>query len=275
MFVHKHKQNDWDTKLDKISFAYNTAVHALTKFLPFELMFRRIPKLPIDLVYDQTDSDELRAKIEVASLRASTLYDRTVRGANFKVGDKVWELDQGIKVGSNPKLRPRSKVPYLVHDMFNEVNAILKADGRSRKTNIKHLCKLKRCFGKQPVVAINSREQSVDESSLIRISLDPASPAPNRKGDRGRMACINANTNDSNDALNEHSMAVDGQNSVTTVRQVNEEQDDPMPQLISKSTSIHQEQEQDDAVILKNPKSSRAGVPRVGKYSQPTTWSVA
>ena len=64
-FVHEHKQNDYDTKLNKLSFAYNTAIHAVTKFSPFELMFGRIPKLLIDLVYDQTDSDELRAKIEV------------------------------------------------------------------------------------------------------------------------------------------------------------------------------------------------------------------
>ena len=64
-FIKEHKQNDWDTKLNKLSFAYNTAVHAVTKFSPFELMFGRIPKLPIDLVYDQTNSDELRAKIEV------------------------------------------------------------------------------------------------------------------------------------------------------------------------------------------------------------------
>ena len=36
----------------------------VTKFSPFELMFGLIPKLPIDLVYEQTDSDELMAKIE-------------------------------------------------------------------------------------------------------------------------------------------------------------------------------------------------------------------
>ena len=65
-FVHDQKQDDWDTKiLDKISFVYNTVVHVVTKFSPFELMFGRIPKMPIDLVYDQTDSDELTAKIEV------------------------------------------------------------------------------------------------------------------------------------------------------------------------------------------------------------------
>ena len=61
-FVDQQKQNDWDTKLDKLTFAYNTAVHATTKLSPFELMFGRVPKLPIDLVYDQTDSEELRRR---------------------------------------------------------------------------------------------------------------------------------------------------------------------------------------------------------------------
>ena len=90
-----------------------------------------------DLVYDKKNSDEFMAKIDVewiasdfvdqqkkemkaifdfaaanrdaSALKASTLYDRTVRGANFKVGDKVWVLDQGSKAGTNPKLRPRLK----------------------------------------------------------------------------------------------------------------------------------------------------------------------
>ena len=155
-FVHYQKQDDWYTKLAKLSFAYNTAVHAVTKFSPFELMFGRIPKLPINLVYNQTDSVELRAKIDVewiasdfvdqqkeemkaifdfaaanrdaVALKASTMYDRTVREANFKVGDKVWVLDQGSKAGTNPKLRPRWKGPYLLTDLLNEVNAILKAE---------------------------------------------------------------------------------------------------------------------------------------------------
>ena len=229
-------------------------------------MFGRIPKLPIDLVYDQTDADELKAKIEVewiasdfvdqqrkemkamfdfaaanrdaASLRASTLYDRTVRGANFKVGDKVWVLDQGTKIGTNPKLRPRWKGPYLVTDMFNEVNAILKADGRSRKTKIVHLCKLKRCFGKPQVVAINNEEQSVNENSQISNSLDPMSPAPNRKREEGRTACPNANANATANASNneltvgqpqylvpdieedDYSMTVDSQNNSSPVHKL-------------------------------------------------------
>ena len=77
-FVHDQNQDDWDTKLEKLSFAYNTVVHAVTKFSPFELMFGRIPKLPIDLVYDQTDADELKAKIEVEWI-ASDFVDQQKR----------------------------------------------------------------------------------------------------------------------------------------------------------------------------------------------------
>ena len=116
--------------------------------------------------------------------------------------------------------------------MFNEVNAILKADGRSRKNKI--LCKLKTCFGKTQVVAINNREQSVNESSQISNFFDPVSPAPNRKGERGRMACTNANANDSHDEVtvyqpqdqvtplerDDHSMTVDSHDNGTTVNKL-------------------------------------------------------
>ena len=92
-------------------------------------MFGRIPKLPIDLVYDQTNVDDMRTKYEVewitfdfvdqqrkemiamfdfaaanrdaARLKASALYDRTIRGIDFNVGDKVWFHDQSTKVGVN------------------------------------------------------------------------------------------------------------------------------------------------------------------------------
>ena len=64
-FADQQEKNDWDLKLNKLTFAYNTAIHTTTKLSPLELMFGRVPKLQIDLVNDQTDSDELKAKIDV------------------------------------------------------------------------------------------------------------------------------------------------------------------------------------------------------------------
>ena len=82
--------------------------------------------------------DFAAANRDAADLKASALYDRTIRGIDFKIGYRVWLLDQSTKVGVNPKLRPRWKGPYTVTNLFNEVNAILKADGRSKKLKVVH-----------------------------------------------------------------------------------------------------------------------------------------
>jgi hypothetical protein len=48
-------QEDWDLNLNKIAFAYNTSVHAMTGQTPFEMMFGRRPKIPIDLLIPNTN----------------------------------------------------------------------------------------------------------------------------------------------------------------------------------------------------------------------------
>ncbi|CAF1124569.1 unnamed protein product [Brachionus calyciflorus] len=56
-FVNEN-QDDWDLLLDKLAFAYRTAVHRATGFTPFEMVNGRQPKLPLDLFY-KTCSDPL------------------------------------------------------------------------------------------------------------------------------------------------------------------------------------------------------------------------
>jgi hypothetical protein len=105
------KQNDWDSYLAPLCFAYNTAVHATTRCTPFELMFGRTPKVPLDLVLPSVDVDlcldpeEYAAKIkdslrqayaameenrEVNVERSKLNYDRKVTAANFELEDSVW-----------------------------------------------------------------------------------------------------------------------------------------------------------------------------------------
>ena len=48
-------QSNWDLNLSKLAFAYNSAVHATTQQTPFEMMFLRKPRIPIDLVFPQED----------------------------------------------------------------------------------------------------------------------------------------------------------------------------------------------------------------------------
>ena len=43
--------SDWDEYLDPLAFAYNTAVHATTRVTPFEMVYGRKPRLPVDLIF--------------------------------------------------------------------------------------------------------------------------------------------------------------------------------------------------------------------------------
>lgn len=51
-FVNDNQKN-WCTLLPSLAFAYNTAVHSSTKATPFELMYGRNPKVPVDLIFSQ------------------------------------------------------------------------------------------------------------------------------------------------------------------------------------------------------------------------------
>ena len=41
---------DWDEYLDQLAIAYNTAVHATTRLTPFEMVYGRKQRLPVDLI---------------------------------------------------------------------------------------------------------------------------------------------------------------------------------------------------------------------------------
>lgn len=48
-------QTTWDLNLRKFAFAYNTSVHSITKQTPFEMMFGRRPRIPIDIILPNID----------------------------------------------------------------------------------------------------------------------------------------------------------------------------------------------------------------------------
>lgn len=55
--VNEH-QDDWDTTLDEIIFAYRTSRHVSTKFTPSLLMYGREMRLPIEVTTSCSSSDK-------------------------------------------------------------------------------------------------------------------------------------------------------------------------------------------------------------------------
>ena len=44
-------QQSWDLNFQKYAFAYNSSLHAITQQTPFEMMFGRKPRIPIDILF--------------------------------------------------------------------------------------------------------------------------------------------------------------------------------------------------------------------------------
>jgi len=105
------QKRDWKKYVAPLVYAYNCTRHESTKFSPFELLFGRKPKLPIDARFavteidDQTKSTDnyitsLRERLketqelvhkmtDKARTKQKTGYDKKARASRICVGDKV------------------------------------------------------------------------------------------------------------------------------------------------------------------------------------------
>ncbi len=112
----KHK---WPQVLKSLTFAYNCTIHETTGYAPFLLMFGRIPRLPIDLVFGTVldDPDVVNYDNYVQALRRdmkeamcvaqasakkqlkrhADLYNRRVKGGPIDVGDRVLLANKGAR----------------------------------------------------------------------------------------------------------------------------------------------------------------------------------
>jgi hypothetical protein len=65
--------DDWDKLLPYIQFTYNTSLNATTKCTPFELMYGRSARLPLDLIIPDIDLDLQLIPEQCASNLKATL----------------------------------------------------------------------------------------------------------------------------------------------------------------------------------------------------------
>jgi len=129
----KSHQKDWSDLVPYVTFAYNTAVHSVTKHTPFYLMFGRHPITGIDWQLEHPSptevqdvdmfSERMRERMRVAHelvaeqlkcafLRNKTRYDARVKAIQFKPGDFVWFFSPRKKQGLSRKWQLMTVGPY-------------------------------------------------------------------------------------------------------------------------------------------------------------------
>ena len=123
------EQNNWDEYLQAVVFAYNTGIHKTTKFSPYELVYGRLPRLPINLRPHQISLskpidylEQLKKTLRIfhqASHRNiilqqeinKTTYDKNRLDPHYKIGDKVLTRIPILRGKLDPRYSP---IPKLI-----------------------------------------------------------------------------------------------------------------------------------------------------------------
>ncbi len=136
----KHR---WPQMLKSLTFCYNATIHETTSFPPFQLMFGRTPRLPIDMMFDsallddqvvdynqyvQSFREDLTQAMKLAQCSASkqqqkqaNLYNKKIKGAPVKVGDRVLLANKRERGKRKTADRWESRI-YIVTEMNSEVH---------------------------------------------------------------------------------------------------------------------------------------------------------
>lgn len=125
----------WSQLLQTLTFAYNCTAHESTGYAPFYLMFGRIPKLPVDVMFGNVERDcdvvdydkyvkrlrdDLKEALTVAQRnidasqqRQTEFYNRKTKGCSIDVGDQVLLANKG-ECGKRKLADRWESTPYRV-----------------------------------------------------------------------------------------------------------------------------------------------------------------
>ena len=161
------KKPDWKKYIQPLVYAYNCTRHETTKYAPFELMFGRKPKLPIDRKFESALEDETSLSMDEylvelknrikhardtverhvvkAKDKQKKFYDRKAKACKIRVGDTV--LVKILSHEGKHKIEDKyEEDEYIVASQPNidiPVFVVKTKEGRTKTLHRNHLLLLK------------------------------------------------------------------------------------------------------------------------------------
>ena len=154
-----NKEKEWDEYIESVLLAYRTMKHDVTKFTPFQLLYGRQAKLPIelkvvsfkepDMTYEEAliqriniivnkmyqDQDQALNNIEKSQAQQKSRQKK--RSEKLKIGDKVLVHRTDLQNNMSAKLQEKWIGPYFIHQVLeNNVYKLRNMDGKLVKNLI-------------------------------------------------------------------------------------------------------------------------------------------
>ena len=179
-------QRDWDEHLQKVLFAYRTAIHKSTGYSPFLVTFGRSPNLPVDVVLGRPSTStgdvpqfvqktqtvlhsaflQVRQHLQQAHQRQKQVADSSSVREAFPVGDRVWLYVPRVKQGQSKKFTSLWRGPYTVISKTSPINYRIQLIGGNQKTTV-HRNRLKLCHTDPTLPLVQKRANDTQSTSSI------------------------------------------------------------------------------------------------------------
>ena len=180
--VLKGEKRDWDRMLPFVLFAYREVPQATLGFSPFELLYGREVRGPLDILREEwiqnpdTETDvlsfvtEVRDRMEAAKeivqenardvqTKQKTYYDQNAREMNLKAGDKVLLL----LPSSSRKFVAKWQGPYVVTRRTGKVNYEIQMPDKGGRKQIFHVNLLRKFQERMTVNAVIEDGEEIEE----------------------------------------------------------------------------------------------------------------
>ncbi|XP_031756161.1 uncharacterized protein LOC116410219 [Xenopus tropicalis] len=198
MFVDSQGR-DWERYLPYLLFAYREVPQASTGFSPFELLYGRRVRGPLDLIREAWEGKNVGPEISVVDYvttfrdKMQTLmglvhenmkqaqktqkqwYDRNARERVYEVGQKVWVL---IPMRQN-KLQAAWEGPCIIQKRLNDVTYVVAMDEKGQRQKIFHVNMIKAHYDRTacalPVCSLPTEGEVDSLVDLLASTKDPGS----------------------------------------------------------------------------------------------------
>ena len=159
----ERNQSEWDSQLPVLMLAYRTSTQETTGATPFSLMFGRSARLPIDLEFNLPSpnyvsldqyQNHLQQQLRQAytavrehslaeQARQKRLYDKSVYGPKYEVGDEVWLHCPAVPRGRCKKFHRPWQGPFTVVKVIDNFVYRIQNNTTPRKRLVVHYNHLK------------------------------------------------------------------------------------------------------------------------------------